>query len=140
METLGRDRAGVEEGLPAVGYRSGAAVAEVLVTDEHVRTVAPDEVRVVDVDAVGDKPDPHARAGIAERLRRVTGSALGRGVDGLDGLGVELDSPVRRAGAGGSREPALLGGGLDGRAHADQAVVDDLSHAGVGPQSGRFSG
>ena len=54
---LSGDGTGVQERLPAVGRRRDAEAAEVLVVEDHVVAVRPDQVGVVRVDAIGDDPD-----------------------------------------------------------------------------------
>ncbi len=91
---LGGDRGGVTVGLAAVGDRARAVAGEVLVVDEDVRAVRPDEVRHVRVHAVGDEGDLHARAG-----RQLLGVGLAVGaqrVDRLQRLG--LDERLGRVG------------------------------------------
>ena len=96
LPALGRDRAGIAEGLAAAGRGVRALTGEVLVVDEDVGPVRPDEVGVVRVDAVGEERDPHALAG-RDPLR------LG-GVGELErlGLGQRL-ARVGRAGLAGHR-------------------------------------
>ena len=94
---LGGDRAGVAEGLGAAGRRGRPVAGEVLVVDEDVAAVGPDEVGVVDVHAVGDERDLRcpcrrrwtAPAGVdgSRNAVFVTASASGsrRGLAGLAG-------------------------------------------------------
>ena len=139
MQPLGGDRTGVEERLGATGRRVRARAAEVLVVDEHVLAVGPDEVGVVDVEPVGDEPDLDAGAGVAETLRGRTVSGRLRGVDGLDGLRVQLHLAGGRAHVGeapaSAARAAAVALGQRHRGRRDQRnlrVGDDLGHGRVG--------
>ena len=67
LPALGGDRAGVTERLFAPGRHVRPLATEVLVVDEDVRSVRTDEVRIVDVQPIGDEAHRHAAAVEAER-------------------------------------------------------------------------
>ena len=116
------DRRCVAECLAAVRRRARAGAGEVLVVDEDVLAVGPDEVGVVRVDAVGDEGDLDARAG-----RQLLGvrAAVGRQcADRLQRLW--LDQRLRRVGRAEAIGPFAFAGG----ATAAGFVVEEPAGAG----------
>ena len=88
VQALGRDRTGVTEGLGRTGGRVRAVPGEVLVVDEDVRTVGPDEVLVVDVQPVGQ--ECHLDPGAGVEVLRLRGRRVQEcGIGQLQCLGFE---------------------------------------------------
>ena len=136
LVALRADRAGVEEGLAAGGRRVQPVTGEVLVVAEDAVTVA-DEVRVVDVDALGHERHLDAGAVVAERARGLGSGNVGIGVGDPQGFWAELHRVrVGRAYPGGrgglrrgGRGSVRGGGGL-----VDHGVGNDLGDIAVGGQ------
>ena len=115
LPALRSDRARVAERLGGAGRRVQSVPAEVLVVDEHVAAIGPDEVRVVDVQSVGEERDLDALAG-GERLRLGRAGVLEGGVRRLERLGLEQGlARVRGAHLLSARAAAACGCGTGAR-------------------------
>ena len=140
LAALRGDRAGVDEGLAAGRRRVQAVTGEVLVVDEHVAAVGPDEVGVVDVDALGHERDLDPGAGEAEGAGGLGARDRAVAVGQRECLRGQL-----RCRTGGRTECLAAGSGGGGRGgrfrarlvddrRVDHRVGDDLGHRGIGPQ------